>query len=154
MSAEVNITCNRCGQAASVTEYQALVKRSLRCRPCLNAQSKVRRDRLKAEGRPIRVKPEYAKAYYDSHKSNPETKARRAADQRRYSADPALRAKHEARWQTRRAISSGALVRQPCEVCGEAKVDAHHDDYTKPLDVRWLCKPHHREHHAKFGGEA
>lgn len=45
------------------------------------------------------------------------------------------------------AIAKGKLIKQPCEVCGELKVDAHHDDYTKPLDVRWLCKTHHAEHH-------
>lgn len=46
----------------------------------------------------------------------------------------------------RRALSSGELVRQPCEICGE-KADAHHDDYNKPLDVRWLCRSHHKQHH-------
>lgn len=44
-------------------------------------------------------------------------------------------------------IRGGVLIKQPCEVCGELKVDAHHDDYEKPLDVRWLCKKHHAEHH-------
>ena len=48
-----------------------------------------------------------------------------------------------------RAIRSGNLVRQPCEVCGEVKVQAHHDDYLKPLDVRWLCFKHHREVHGQ-----
>lgn len=38
------------------------------------------------------------------------------------------------------------LERQPCEVCGQ-KAEAHHDDYDKPLDVRWLCFNHHRAHH-------
>lgn len=47
------------------------------------------------------------------------------------------------------AIKKGELVRQPCEVCGAAKTDAHHDDYSKPLDVRWLCRLHHFQHHAK-----
>lgn len=38
------------------------------------------------------------------------------------------------------------LVRKPCEVCGE-QAEAHHDDYNKPLEVRWLCFKHHREWH-------
>lgn len=50
---------------------------------------------------------------------------------------------------TTRAIRSGELVPQPCEVCGTLKVEAHHDDYSKPLSVRWLCRPHHMQHHAQ-----
>lgn len=38
------------------------------------------------------------------------------------------------------------LERQPCEICG-AKAEAHHDNYDKPLEVRWLCFKHHRSHH-------
>jgi hypothetical protein len=46
------------------------------------------------------------------------------------------------------AIRSGVLVRKPCEVCSGTKlVDAHHDDYSKPLNVRWLCRRHHQRHH-------
>jgi ribosomal protein S27AE len=37
----------------------------------------------------------------------------------------------------------GKLKPQPCEQCGEAKVQMHHDDYTKPLQVRWLCRACH-----------
>jgi hypothetical protein len=40
------------------------------------------------------------------------------------------------------------INKMPCEVCGEINVEAHHDDYDKPLQVRWLCRPHHLEHHA------
>lgn len=43
-------------------------------------------------------------------------------------------------------IRDKGLERQPCEVCG-ALAEAHHDDYDKPLDVRWLCFKHHRAHH-------
>lgn len=54
-----------------------------------------------------------------------------------------------------KAILKGVLIRQPCEVCGETgtfvdgrnRVQAHHDDYTKPLEVRWLCQQHHHEWH-------
>lgn len=42
------------------------------------------------------------------------------------------------------AIKAGLLTRQPCTECGNPQSEAHHDDYTKPLDVRWLCRAHHR----------
>ena len=48
------------------------------------------------------------------------------------------------------AIKSGQLIRQPCEVCGNTRAHAHHDDYTKPLDVRWLCPKHHCRLHSEF----
>lgn len=43
------------------------------------------------------------------------------------------------------AIKRGKLQRQPCEVCGNPDVQAHHDDYTQKLAVRWLCVRHHAE---------
>lgn len=44
------------------------------------------------------------------------------------------------------AIRDGRLIRQPCQVLGcDKKAEAHHDDYSKPLDVQWLCFRHHRE---------
>lgn len=49
----------------------------------------------------------------------------------------------------KRAIRAGDLVRKPCEVCGEERAEAHHDDYNKPLEVRWLCKMCHRLWHAQ-----
>ncbi len=49
-----------------------------------------------------------------------------------------------ARLLVARAKRSGDLTPQPCEVCGSTvRVQAHHDDYAKPLDVRWLCQMHH-----------
>lgn len=43
-----------------------------------------------------------------------------------------------------------SLEKQPCEVCGSSvKPEAHHDDYSKPLDVRWLCFDHHRQWHTE-----
>jgi len=45
------------------------------------------------------------------------------------------------------ALRNGSLVRKSCEGCGGKKVHAHHDDYKKPLDVRWLCQPCHWKFH-------
>lgn len=56
-----------------------------------------------------------------------------------------------ARHAVKLAKRSGLLVRQPCEVCGADKAHAHHDDYSKPLEVRWLCSVHHDEHHRLMG---
>ena len=83
----------------------------------------------------------------------PERLARKAEQMRAYREAHGTAEHHRARWAVSRAIKAGRLLRQPCEVCGEAKVHAHHDDYGKPLDVRWLCPAHHREHHAKATGE-
>ena len=48
-----------------------------------------------------------------------------------------------------RAVRSGRLVREPCEKCGSTQmVEAHHDDYDKALDVRWLCHVCHMAFHA------
>ena len=43
-----------------------------------------------------------------------------------------------------RALLRGDLSKEPCEVCGN-RSEAHHDDYSKPLAVRWLCRRHHQE---------
>ena len=45
------------------------------------------------------------------------------------------------------AIRRGKLIRQPCEVCSSGRAHAHHDDYSKPLEIRWLCPKHHQQFH-------
>lgn len=46
------------------------------------------------------------------------------------------------------AIRKGVVKRQPCESCGTSeRVHAHHDDYSKPLDVWWLCYLCHKVEH-------
>ena len=47
------------------------------------------------------------------------------------------------------ALKSGKLHRHPCFVCGN-KAQAHHDDYSKPLNVVWVCPKHHGELHVKI----
>jgi hypothetical protein len=37
------------------------------------------------------------------------------------------------------AVRAGRLMKCPCARCGEVKAEAHHPDYSKPLDVIWLC---------------
>lgn len=37
---------------------------------------------------------------------------------------------------------------QPCERCGSLKADRHHENYDKPLEIVWLCRRCHGQHHA------
>ena len=55
--------------------------------------------------------------------------------------------KVRARAITVNAIRKGILKKEPCEVCGNEKVDTHHPDYKKPMLVKWLCRKHHMELH-------
>lgn len=81
--------------------------------------------------------------------NNPEQKEKAYANNRErknQSFDEFV--KYQTRYTTGNAIRNGMLIKQPCEVCGTTEnIEAHHDDYTKPYDIRWLCRKHHNEHH-------
>lgn len=36
---------------------------------------------------------------------------------------------------------------EPCQCGADSNLDRHHDDYSKPLDIRWLCGPCHVQWH-------
>ena len=95
---------------------------------------------------------EYMREYY--RRPGKADKARGWATRYRTANVEMVRAKDRARGHRNSPESTLAhnrarvLERQPCEVCGE-KAEAHHPDYSKPLDVRWLCKRHHMIEHRK-----
>jgi hypothetical protein len=74
----------------------------------------------------------------------------READKRRYlkrKGTPIQRCNYT----FNNAVRDGRIARGPCEVCGTTEdIHGHHDDYSKPLDVRWLCGQHHRELHGQI----
>jgi len=45
----------------------------------------------------------------------------------------------------------GKLIQEPCFKCGSEESQMHHPDYTKPLEVVWLCRPCHLKTHAQEG---
>jgi hypothetical protein len=55
----------------------------------------------------------------------------------------------QARYELNLAVRRCEVVRpDQCESCGYVgRVTGHHDDYSKPLEVRWLCYPCHGKEH-------
>lgn len=75
----------------------------------------------------------------------PEGKAAHAKALKNYAVNnkDAVRAKNAAN----NAVRDGKIKREPCRVCGVFPAHKHHPDYSKPLDVIWLCPQHHKDLH-------
>lgn len=55
--------------------------------------------------------------------------------------------KDKARNKVKNALRSGRLIKKPCQVCQTTKkVEAHHEDYDRPLEIIWLCRLHHSQY--------
>ena len=78
-------------------------------------------------------------AVLEYEKNNPE-KMRERNNKWREKTGDAMNKVHS-------AVKRGELTPKPCEACGNPKTEAHHCDYNKPLDVRWLCRKCHTEWH-------
>jgi ribosomal protein S27AE len=57
---------------------------------------------------------------------------------------------YKAHYTLTNAVRDGKLKREPCAICGAEQVHAHHKDYSRPLDVIWLCAKCHHRIHATF----
>lgn len=131
--------CRGCQKVILVTE--SMCRRSkYRCGTCESAASKQYQQRNLEKAREWRR---------DASKRVPsEVRAERGRIYRtRY---PERRRAHNA---VQTALRNGSLQKQPCVHCGELNSHAHHDDYSKPLDVIWLCHRHHMERHAALNKE-
>jgi ribosomal protein S27AE len=144
-------TCKRCGTEKDL--ISGFYANDNTCKDC-------RKERVRANRA---AKVEYYRAYDRKRfKEDPRVKARNEA-YAKTKAGKAAGSKAKTKWiesnlikrsaqvMAGNAIRDGRLKKELCEVCGSKTVHAHHDDYAKPLDVRWLCPKHHKEWHAKHG---
>ena len=137
---ESGIECRRCHSVKPVTEYYRNNRSSSgydlsKCIEC--AKAGVRENRAD--------KVEYYREY-DRERGSRQTPEYRDEYRASYPA------KYKANNAVSNAVRDGKLLREPCEVCGERRnVHGHHDDYAKPLCVRWLCAAHHRQWHIENG---
>lgn len=134
------IECRRCGSVKPVSEYYK------------NNRSKSGYDLAKCiECAKLGVRENRAEniEYYREYDR---VRGNRQSYEYRAEYNKVFPRKYKARMKVGNAIRDGKIVRGPCEVCGERRnVHAHHDDYSYPLDVRWLCAPHHSQWHRENG---
>ncbi len=64
----------------------------------------------------------------------------------RYQTDEDYKLKVSARRLARAAFKEGVIHREDCVKCGKW-AEMHHEDYSKPLEIMWLCRKCHKEHH-------
>jgi len=131
--------CIKCNEVKPITQFYKHSK--MRdghlniCKPC-HCERMTQRRRTNPEVQ------EYDRWRYQNH---PHRKKATAQNAKRWNEQNPEG--YKAHYLTSNAIRDGRLKRLPCEVCGDPKTHAHHDDYSKPLDVRWLCPTHHMRHH-------
>lgn len=142
--------CRTCGESKPLMDFYSQTNGNLQrdCKECWKAYVKANRlaraDQYREYERG-RANLPHRVEMRDAYAQTPEGReALRRGNKAWIRRNPVKRA---AQIAAGNAIRDGKLIRQPCEVCGAAKAQAHHDDYGKPLDVRWLCTTHHAEWH-------
>lgn len=133
-------TCFKCGEKKPVSEFYAHKGmkdgRLNKCKECTKADNRSNQ----------RKKKKYYRRYDKERQKRPERKLQQTESCLR------IRAKYPEKYKARTAVSNalrdGRLRKGPCALCGSKKrVQGHHPDYSKPLEVTWLCEPCHKRHH-------
>lgn len=143
-------TCNQCGENKRAEDYYMAKKaRANICKRCANERTKkyraARPEQYKKTAR-LRARKRRADGVKFPCELTEKFRLSRISSVQNYRKSNPLKA--AAQTASANAIRDGKLIRQPCEVCGTtSKVQGHHDDYSKPLEVRWLCPKHHSAHH-------
>lgn len=104
---------------------------------CLRCRNEHERERVRGTGMP-------ATLCRECHNANARAKRRKHSE-----LTDEQRRKANSRAYANAYQSRGLLEPRPCERCSADHAEKHHDDYSKPLDVRWLCRPCHMMEHAQ-----
>lgn len=149
-------TCFKCGQEKPLEMFYAALcmadGHSGKCKECTKAEANERyRRKIKTpewklqERRRNRLKMRWLRENNSAPAVPQET---------RRTVVKLWRHNHPHKWLAHKsvqiALKNGWLIRKNCEQCGNVKTQAHHDDYSKLLEVRWLCASCHAAHHVSM----
>ena len=145
--------CNKCSEELPVdTGFYASDNTCKECR-----KARVKQNRLE--------KIEYYKAYDNARASRPDrvearksyaktTRGISAANKAKINYSEKNKKKRSVYQIVNNLIRDGKISKpSSCESCGKIKsrIEGHHDDYDKPLEIRWLCSSCHRKWHKENG---
>lgn len=148
MKKAIQPRCKVCGKTRPEVDFYAKVNRL--CKEHVKAAARAWRneniERARANDRKRRTLPHRmaAKSEYQKSSRGLATHRNRIIRYREKYPERAAAVR-----TANNAIRDRRLIRQPCEKCGASKSQAHHDDYSKPLEVRWLCVSCHAGHHLR-----
>lgn len=136
-------TCFKCNVEKPLTEFYAHPRmadgRLNKCKECAKKDvSKNYRDNV-----------EHYREYERERFSRPVRKRKVLEYQEK------MRSKYPEKYSAKNAVNNavrdGRLIKPiTCEKCGETgRIEGHHEDYSKPLDVKWLCFKCHRAEHGQ-----
>ena len=147
-------TCRECQLFKPLSEFYTHKQMSdghlNKCKDCVKSRVHKHRDEniesIREYDRLRGSRPERVKAHKEYIKTDAGKAAMRRGQDNYRKKYPMKYAAHVI---TGNAIRDGVLIpMEVCSVCGSnIKIEGHHDDYTKPLDVRWLCEKCHKEWH-------
>lgn len=133
-------TCFKCGIEKPRNEYykHSIMKDGLlgKCKDCTKSDVKEHREK----------NIERVRAY-DRARGSRQTDDYRRENRIKYPK------KYLAKSRVNNALRDGRLSKKSsCSECGSGRaIHGHHDDYNKPLEVRWLCAACHRQWHIANG---
>lgn len=167
MPEEITKKCTKCGTIKPLSEYHKNKMGKYGHKSCCMV-CELERNRQYRINNPDKIKAHNKKYYHENkerererfRRYREEHKEREALRYQAYRIENADRIKirkenyyksHpevvKAHSTIGNAIRLGKIKRQPCVVCKATPADGHHEDYSKPWDVIWLCKPHHSRLH-------
>lgn len=148
--------CIKCGEAKEAEFCPSSLRRSdYVCKTCRNEITELWKTENPERWRKYQRK--YSRMYMRNH---PEVNRRNFRKWYKNNADKQyerrvayIRAdpqRHRAQWQALMAYPEA----QVCEIDGcDTLGERHHGDYSRPYEIRWLCKKHHKELHRKYKTE-
>ncbi len=138
--------CPKCGGPSYPTEAR-IEARNYTCHACVNKMARewVNENKLKSSTNSFNWKrknknriSEYNKKYHIEHYYTDYKREYKESN----------REKVIARTAVMHAKKCGELIQRPCVSCSNPNSEAHHEDYSKPLDVIWLCSACHGRQHS------